>query len=465
MRTIAMEHITSNASAKLVGVSVLALAAVAGGFLLRESSHPAKGTTETVGLTERSRTLHYQKWVMMWLDPSGEGHKRSSEEWYDLENGRYRIDGNAVIEGRLWTASEVCDGEYVMHSSREWSDDGKSRCKVSYAKVDPNRPRDLPADLEWYRRVGEIEGFRKIRQDTIDGRKFDLWQGEYNTAPGDGESVRFEVWLSPVTAELGAVKTWWKMQGNREWRQISEYTGFEYGVPLTAGLFRTEPPAGEYEIRIGKDNATIPRWVNWWDRDIYEDLYFMEEPLRYFLAPAFTLSNGVILAGYWSVDTRQSQDQSKYFENLQFGGRLAQLPIEIVALFPEPDARGVQFTGFHLAHTRKQTKDGPRWFEWILYVPNKEPPKPEHVLWYRGQSRLHVSGAEDPNLSSPKGRMLSPYELAKVETKEDFDRLVLGAMRKVSDDGVIPEHITYDKVLRLAEQIARMREERGQALK
>jgi hypothetical protein len=98
-------------------------------------------------------------------------------------------------------------------------------------------------------------------------------------------------------------------------------------------------------------------------------------------------------------------------------------------------------------------------------VPNKEPPKPEHVLWYRGQSRLHVSGAEDPNLNSPQGSILSPHELAKVETKEDFDRLVLGAMRKVSDDGVIPEHITYDKVLRLAEQIARMREERGQALK
>jgi hypothetical protein len=42
---------------------------------------------------------------------------------------------------------------------------------------------------------------------------------------------------------------------------------------------------------------------------------------------------------------------------------------------------------------------------------------------------------------------------AKVDTKEDFDRLVLGAMAKVSDNGGIPEHVTYENVLRLAEQL------------
>jgi hypothetical protein len=352
-----------------------------------------------------------------------------------------------------WTASEVCDGEYVMFPSREWSNDGEIRCEVVYLKVDPNESRNVIADLEWYRRVGEIKGFRRIRTDTINGQKFDLWQGEYNVGLGAVERVRYDVWLSPVTAELGAVKTWWKKQGDKELRQTSEYAGFEYGVPLGVELFRTEPPSGEYEIRISKEKAPIRRRVNWFDHDMYDDLSFRYEPLRYPLEPVFTLRNGVILAGYRGVDTRESQDQSKYFENLRIGGPLAQLPIEIVALFPEPDAGNVQFTGFHLAHTRKQTKDGPRWFEWILYVPNKEPPKPQHVLRYRGECRHNASRGEDPNLNSPQRSMLLTSELAKVETKEDFDRLVLGAMTNVSDDGAIPEHITYDKVVRLAEQI------------
>ncbi len=208
---------------------------------------------------------------------------------------------------------------------------------------------------------------------------------------------------------------------------------------------------------ISKEEASIPTRVEWFDFDIYSELYGVyvgDGRARCFLAPAFALRNGVILAGYRSVDIEESQDQSKYFENLRIGGPVARLPIEVVTLFPVPDAQGVQFTGFHLAHTRKQTKDGQRWFEWILYVPNKEPPELEHVLTYRGQCRHNVSRNEDPNVGSPEGAIVLPKP-AKVDTKEDFDRLVLGAMTKVSDDGGTPEHITYENVLRLAEQLRR----------
>jgi hypothetical protein len=439
--------------AKLTGVPVVILAVVVAGFLLQKSSLPADGVTETVDPIGRSKTLHFRKWVMIWANSSEKGHKLSSEEWYDLENGRRRIDCNAVVEDRPWTASEVCDGEYVMFPSREWSNDGGIACEVVYLKVDPNESRDVIADLEWYRRVGEIKGFRRIRQDTIAGQKLDLWQGEYSVGPDAVERVRYDVWLSPATAELGVVKTWRKEQGDKDWRQTSEYTGFEYGVSLAAELFRTEPPSSEYKIRISKEKAPIRRRVSWFDHDMYDDLSFVGEPLRVLLEPVFILPNGAILAGYRSVDARESQDQSKYFENLRIGGPLAQLPIKVVSLFPEPDTGNVQFTGFHLTHTRRQTKDGPRWFEWILYVHNKEPPKPEHVLRYRGQCRYNVPRSGDPNLSSPQGITLSPRQLARVETKEDFDRLVLGAMTKVNDGGEMPRQITYEGVLRLAEQI------------
>ena len=40
-----------------------------------------------------------------------------------------------------------------------------------------------------------------------------------------------------------------------------------------------------------------------------------------------------------------------------------------------------------------------------------------------------------------------------IETAENFDWWVLGAMAELSDDGKAPEDITYQTVLQLAEQI------------
>jgi hypothetical protein len=209
--------------AGLIGVSIVVLV-VFGVSSFWKSSHREDGMTEIADPVEREKTLHFRKWTMIWAKSSGEGHKLSSEEWYDLKNGCYRVDSNAVADGWSLTGSKVCDGEYIMCPSREWSNDGETRCEVVYLKVDPNESRDVIAGLGWYRRVREIKGFRRIRQDTIDGRKFDLWQGEYDAGPDAVGRVRYDVWLSPGTAELGAVKTWWRKQGDKEWRQASEFT-------------------------------------------------------------------------------------------------------------------------------------------------------------------------------------------------------------------------------------------------
>jgi len=46
-----------------------------------------------------------------------------------------------------------------------------------------------------------------------------------------------------------------------------------------------------------------------------------------------------------------------------------------------------------------------------------------------------------------------------IETSEDFDEWVLGAMAELSDDGKAPEGFTYDEVLELAEEIRASMEE------
>ena len=39
-----------------------------------------------------------------------------------------------------------------------------------------------------------------------------------------------------------------------------------------------------------------------------------------------------------------------------------------------------------------------------------------------------------------------------IETSEDFDKWILGAMAELSDDGNAPQGITYDSVLQLAKE-------------
>jgi hypothetical protein len=257
------------------------------------------------------------------------------------------------------------------------------------------------------------------------------------------------VWLSPATARLGAIKVWEQQPGGG-WSQVVEYTRFERDLPLAAELFRTEPPAAGYEIKNSKETAAIPVRRGPLDKDIYENTEFAYASLNYWVAPVFALRDGTLLAGYQSVDAKESRDQSRYFQGLQAGGPLAKLPVEVYALAPEPNTRNVTFFGFHLAYTQKQTPKGPRWFEWVLYVPKGEPPQPEAVLLYRIQYKLNVQRTEDIDISVKQTATPDPQ---KIETQEDFDRLVLGAMAERSDEALPPAQVTYAGVLQMAQQI------------
>ena len=172
--------------------------------------------------------------------------------------------------------------------------------------------------------------------------------------------------------------------------------------------------------------------------------------MSYGVRAVFVLKGGSVLACWQSVDNLESRDQSKYFENLQPGGDLPKLPVEVFALSPEPNVRDVMFVGFHLAHTEKETELGRRWYEWSLYIPDKEPPKPDAVMHYRIHSRLNVERTHSNEYSSMQ---TATNDHQTIETKADFEIKVLKAMADRSDDGSIPEHITYENIMRVAKQL------------
>jgi hypothetical protein len=438
-------------TAKMTAAAIVVLVAVLGVYLLEKSSTPVYGMTEVLELIDQAKTLHIQGWRIGRRSSPPEDVRLPFEYWYDLENGRHRLEyTNLNTDGTVRSDFEVCDGQYIMRSNLGRQPVGQKAPRIiEFEKVDPNRKTIVPW-LNERRQLRRVEGFSRIGQETLGGERFDLWQGEYTSGVGDHVArLRLQVWLSPVTAAVGAVKQWKEQEENR-WKQNLEYTRFERNVPLPTELFVTEPPARGYEIQNSKETAVVPTRRNWFEEDLYEDTRFRYASLNYRLWPAFVLPDGSLLAGYRSVDGLESRDQSKYFQGLLMGGPLAKLPVEVYALSPEPNTRNVLFIGFHLAYTQKGTGEDRRWFEWILYVPNGEPPKPEAVYYYRIQYRVNVQRTEDAEIRNKQVALPDPQ---KIETEADFDRLVLGAMAERNDGASAPEQVTYASVLQMAQQI------------
>lgn len=432
---------------KFAAAAVIILIAVFGVNFLNKSSAPAYGMTDALEFISQAKTLHIQGWHVQRYGTPPKEVKLPFEYWYDLENGRYRMDYSRRMgdDNEIDHSSNICDGEYIMSEGRFKPTGGQWHKTINFEKVDPAKGINIKW-LDWYRKLLLIEGFHKIGQDVIGGERFDIWEGEYNSGIGDNiDRVRLQTWLSPATAQVGRSKTWRK-KDSEEWIQVNEYTTIDRNVPLPEGIFKTEPPAG-YEIKTAKEDAIVPIKQ---ERDIYKHTQFGYAPLNYWVDPVFHLKGGSLLACWESVDAKESRDQSGYFQGLRVGGDLPKLPTEIFVLSPEPNVRDVQFIGYHFAFTLKETEKGKRWYEWSLYIPDKEPPPVNAVLDYRIHRRLNVNRTKDIENSINQIAVGNPQE---INTEEDFNTFVLGAMAKRSDDGLVPGHVSYENILRLAKQL------------
>ena len=425
--------IMTNSTTKLATAALVVLGAALGLGLLNRSTRPVYGMPDALELMARAKTMHIKGWSLSTDDESGEPVKQPFEEWYDFENGRYRSSSTLQI---------VCDGQYVMCESRWRRKGGPWHNVVDFEKVDPNDKRQA-AVLNWQKELRRVEGFEKVGRDVIEGWHYDIWQGEYGLGTGDdARRMRLQTWLSPDTGDVGRTRHLQEQDG--QWVIQYERTRIERDVPLPAGIFVTEPRGG-FEIRTPKEDAVVRPPL-----DVYKYTQYDYAPLAYRIREVFALPGGCLLACWQGVDNLESRDQSKYFQHLQIGGDLPKLPVEVFAFSPEPNVRDITFVGFHLAHTEKETEPGRRWYEWSLFVPDKEPPAPEAVFNYRVHYRLNIDRTDHNDIDAKQLAIRDPRMIA---TEGDFNTHVLGAMAQRSDDGAIPAHVTYSDVLDLAERL------------
>ena len=361
------------------------------------------------------------------------------DNWIDLENGRSRytgpglsIDKNGV---RITIAETIADGQYKICLNH-------TEGYVTFFKISDYQ-RMLNAyhisKLMYGQIFGEIEqlqNFEKVGREQTDEAVYDIWQGEMIHAVTE-HANRLKFWLSPNSGTLGRVQMWSKANDD-QWELDYDYCDIDYNVEIPNRVFAMEIPEG-YALKNTKETAIREELGAGGGAGYTDNKCDLSVNTRI----SFTMHDGSVILGWCSVDDKSAMPQEELFEGLEFGGALPKLPVEIYGLKPAGVSSDITHTGYHLTHTQKAGK----FIEWSLYVPDGIPPASIKQLGY---DVLYGFNLED----TPKWiiGLTAEYGIL-IETNEDFETWVLGAIAELSDDGKAPQDITYESVLELSEQL------------
>jgi len=430
--------------AKLAAAAAIILILTVPMFLLDKSATPAYGVTDLPGLFQQANVIHIRGLQYF------EGHRMPDgskippvqiDNWIDLENGRSHCTGASLSinkdDVKVTISEVISDGQYRLclnHTERNatFFKTSDYQQMLSAYRIARAIRGQIFADIE------QLQAFEKTSTEQINKETFDIWQGEIKSSiPEYADRLKF--WLSPNTGKLGRLQMFSKGEDNR-WDLDYDYSNIDYNVEIPDVVFSMAIPK-DYTLKNTIETA-IATELGGGGGVGYGDTQYS---LRANTIIGFVMSDGCIIAGWYSVDDSSEIPQEEYFTDLEFGGSLPQLPVEIYALKPTVKTSDVTYTGYHLIHTRKADKI----IEWGLYVPDGTPPVSISQLGCYVLYRFNL----DPE---PKWRLGLNVDCSLlIENASDFDAWVLGAMAELSDDGSAPEDLTYERVTQLAQMIRR----------
>jgi len=418
--------------------AVIAVAALALTFWSR-SSAPAYAITDLPAQFEQARTIHVQGWHYFpeHMMPDGSAVPPSPiDNWTDVENARSRYTTTQLTSGadgvKVYVSEVVRDGPSWIRI------DHGDRRSVTYFRVSEYQQKLGVRQIsklisgQLFGDITQLSNSIVVGDERIDGVACDIWQSD------DAHGGRWRQWLSADTGRLVRAQALRKVDSG-EWKVATDYSLIEYNVEPPEGTFSLEPPEGytasnspqtAYSMDLGKNGLPGFRDEHWY----------------YYCGPklAFALADGSIVLGWQSFDPMDAEKQAVLFEGVTFGGPLPKLPVEFYALIPDNGSSEPLYTGYHLAFTRKQG----RFAEWSLYVPDGTPPPDVQAtgyeMLYRWNQEFARNFAFDHTTVKPE---------FTIETAEEFDEWVLGAMAELADDGTAPADVTYQKVIDLAQQV------------
>ena len=394
---------------------------------------PVYGITDVPELFQEARTIHMKG--RMYFPLSGPGKEQSSVEveyWLDTQNGRWRLtypgysgDNEGI---KIHVSENISDGEYIMHVNH-------TDKTISFTKLSPFQLRLFTHKNRYtffqlmYINFDRFD-YTKVGREVIDGATFDIWEGiAKDNLCGE---LKVKAWLSPTTGNFARIKTWSRQEDGGMAKRM-EIDLVQRDIEIPDEIFLTEAPAA-YLPENTKDTATERELSNGsvGNNSVSLNCHIV-----------FTMADGSVIMGYSSEDRQSDQPQTILFEDLKVGGPLPKLAAEVYAIKPMTTDEAITYRGYHLAYTQKAG----RFYEWSIYVPEQKT-APEAVLGYNLVHRYNPQGREiNAELSIAVAAEL------EIQDAQDFAVFVRGAMADLSDDGYVPEHVTYENVLDLIDEI------------
>ena len=442
--------ITKSPITKLAAAAALMMAGTIIGLKWFVDGSPAYGITEALELWKNAQTVHIKGWKFLHKDDDTKLQKFPFEIWFDKRNGRFkhwRPHSNRPWSGTYTTetpryALTVSDGQYIMDTAGYInmdatgyinSDDNSEPPSVSFTKLSPFQQRlrvrtmnPFPAYMD---NLNQVKGFTKIGQEQIKNKTVDIWEGIIKPGP---VLIKKKLWLSPETGEIVRIFTWSNAEKNSiRWVALSDTDTIEYNVAPPTNCFKTDPPAGHKQINTKET--------------VVEQEVSDGGPAKFHSCIGFTLKDGSVIYG-WHANNKPNESQAHLFEGLEPGGPLPNLPAKVVGLKPWPAEEGIILEGRHLTFTRKKGK----FYEWGIYVSDEKTPERITFGTYKVISKYNFGPR--PFFDGRPDSLGQDHELT-INSEQEFDIWVRGAMAELSDDGKAPESITYRNVLQLAEKI------------
>lgn len=435
IRRLIMNRFTKLTAAAVIIVIVVGIGIY---YFTGDGTTPVYGMSDLPELFRKARVIHTQglNYFPRHAMPDGqEIPPVEMEQWIDMENGRVRFTTCGLTSNqngiRITVGETISDGEYklsLLHTDK-WA----IFFKISeYQRM---LEKHYSLDQMFGQMFGDVErldSFVKTGQEKIEGVEYDIWEGEV-THPVTKHTGLYKCWLSPSSGETKRIQAWVK-QSDGQYQLDYEYDRIKRDVAVPDGIFTMEVPQ-DYELRSTKETA-IPLELDD-GGSVHCGSCTLDSRIT------FTLSDGSVILGWCSFDRESETSQEDLFENLEFGGFLPKLPVEIWGLKPSGWTGDITYVGRHSAYTQK----GDKFIEWSLYVPEGLPPARSEMLGYDVLYRFNLE---------EKPKWIIGYTLdygLQIKTEEDFDKWVIGAMAELSDDGNAPEGVTYESVLQLTKQI------------
>ncbi len=406
-------------------------------------ANKAYALSDAIAAVSQARTIHIRTTMYK---------NRVFEYWYDLEQGRehrhhdgaYPKTYNSPDTYREKTTT-VRDGQYLMKIDHQKQTVRFERLLSWEQEFHKLQMADLAVNTALPDVSRYLNRYTRIGKDSIDGQSYDVWRREWRIPFKSEIRVRYDIWVSPDTGEIGRTRRW-SREGPSDWLLGSETDKLGINQEPPAGTFATEPPVG-YTLENTKETADILR------RDFL--LHRTRQGSELSALPCLALEDGSIVAIWTVVGGKTQIDPNKVYAGLTWGGPLPQLPLSVLGLVFVPGAQRygsvtywdenapatmVPAVGRHLICTSK----GDRTYEWALYVPQEATPNQES----RNQNIVGVVKSNED--STPT---VGSFLINVPVTPEAFAQYLSEAFRELSNDPNAPVSMSYENLLRLARRV------------